>query len=644
MLDRYTPAMARSPRFRRPSRTTILLTLLLIWAVGLRIWFGSHDLQIHRFWDEKFNIPNVHAALEEGSLTPVRYAYLRLSYLPQVAVLGTMQVAARLFDPEFSWFDGEILRPRGFLVTRTIQALIGGLSILLTFLVGRYLFSPGIGLLGAFLVAASPTHLVFSGVFKPDILAVTTTLIAFLLSLRAVDRPTLWRYIAAGLGIGLAMSSKPTAGAIAIPLTVAALLLGFRNRRHWLGLMFAGLTSALMFLALNPYPRYLRAFSLQRKRYDQIAAQKGTLGDPLAAMRDELVTVFPWAHGAWIGAIAFLGMFFLGYLIWKHRHNAEKAVQIAMLWIYPVSFIPLYATVTQNVLPQNLLPLLPFTALAAATLIAALWQQLASRLTWWANPRVATTVGALFVVIVAFPSAARAYRVVVPTTKLVAIRQLAARLPGESQQLIRMESEGTSPEIFAGQPGPAKKPPAHFLLWDPLRLTDLDTEVLDRSDAEVFPRARIDGPQVEFYQNRMALVESRQILEVSSSLFRVRGPDLIVLLHPWQPLEPQSVVLEKAAEDDWFQHRLSAPAGGRQIASVEFLVVRDRNARKTLRVEVGDAGIELERLVRQGKSDLWTSDRFSLTPAGEAPVRIRLPSPEQATSLSVVVRRWRQPV
>jgi hypothetical protein len=636
--------MARSPRFRRPSQTTILLILLLVWAVGLRVWFGSHDLQIHRFWDEKFNIPNVHAALEEGSLTPVRYAYLRLSYLPQVAVLGTLQAGARLVDPEFSWFHGEILTPGGFLVTRTIQAIIGGLSILLTFFVGRYLFSPGVGLLGAFLVAASPTHLVFSGVFKPDILAVATTLIAFLLSLRAVDQPTLGRYVSAGLGIGLAMSSKPTAGAIAIPLTIAALILGFRNWRHWLGLVSAGITSALVFLALNPYPRYLRAFSLQRKRYDQMAAQKGTLGDPLAAMRDELVTVFSWAHGVWIGAFAFAGMFFLGYLIWKHRHDGQRDLQVAMLWIYPVSFIPLYATVTQNVLPQNLLPLLPFTALAAAVLIAALWQLLATHWSWLADRRVAATVGAVLLVIVAFPSTARAYRVVVPTTKLVAIRQLAARLPGESQRLIRVESEGTSPEVFAGQPGPAKKPPAHFLLWDSPRLADLEPGVLDRSDAEAFSRARTVGLQAEFYRGRMGLVEPAQTLEIPSRPFRSWGPDLVVLLHPWQPLEPAAFELTKAAEDDWFQYRLSALTRSREVASVEFLVARDRNAKKTLRVEVEDAGVELKRLIRQGKGDLWTTDRFSLTPAGDVAVRIRLPSPEQANSLSVVVRRWRQPL
>ena len=189
----YNRAMAATKRRRKPSRKALLLTLLLVWAVGLRVWYGSTDLHLHRFWDEKFSVPNVYAALEEGSLKPERYAYLRLTYLPQVAVLGVLGVGARVVNPEFSWFRGEILTPTGFMICRSVQALIGGLSVLLTFFVGRRLFSPTVGLLAAFLVASSSTHLVLSAIFKPDILAVTTTLVAFLFSLRAVDRPTLWR-------------------------------------------------------------------------------------------------------------------------------------------------------------------------------------------------------------------------------------------------------------------------------------------------------------------------------------------------------------------------------------------------------------------------------------------------------------------
>ncbi len=463
--------MASVARSQGPSRTALLLTLLLVWAVGLRVWYGSKDLDIHRFWDEKYSVPNVHAALEQGSLQPTRYAYLRLTYLPQVAVLGLIQTGARLVDPEFSWFRGQVLSPSGFMVCRTVQALIGGLSIFLTFLVGRRLFSVEVGLLAAFLVAASPTHLILSAIFKPDILAVATTLIAFIFSLGAIDRPTLWRYLVAGLGIGLAVSSKPTAGAIAIPLVMAALILGFENRRHWVGLAAAGLTSVLLFLALNPYTRYLNAFDLQRRRYTAVARQKGTLGDPIATLHHELVTVFKGAHGPWIGAAAVAGLLLLGFQLWKHRHGDKTGIHLAMFLIYPVSFLLLYGLVTQNVLPQNLLPLLPFTSLAAAVFLMALWQQVARRWTWPADGRAAAAIGTLLVILVSIPAQTHAYRIVVPTTMERAISLLASELPRASQGWIRMESVGTSPEDLAREPGRTKRPPAHLRI---LELSEAD--------------------------------------------------------------------------------------------------------------------------------------------------------------------------
>ena len=138
--------------------------------------------------------------------------------------------------------------------------------------------------------------------------------------------------------------------------------------------------------------------------------------------------------------------------------------------------------------------------------------------------------------------------------------------------------------------------------------------------------------------------EPAQTFTVPSKPFRAWGPDLVVVLHPWQPSEPQTVELSKPTENDWFQHRLSAPPGSRQIASVEFLVPRDPDAPKTLRVEAGDSQVGLKRLARRGKNhDLWTSDRFFLVQGSEAPVRIRLPSPQAATDLSVLVRLWEQP-
>jgi hypothetical protein len=632
--------MAVPTRLPKPSRSALLLTLLLVWAVGLRVWYGSTDLHLHRFWDEKFSVPNVYAALEEGSLKPERYAYLRLTYLPQVAVLGALGVAARVVNPEFSWFRGEILTPAGFMICRSVQALIGGLSILLTFLVGRRLFSATVGLLAAFLVAASSTHLVLSAIFKPDILAVTTTLVAFLLSLRAVDRPTLWRYVLAGLGIGLAISSKPTAGVIAIPLTLAALILGFRDRRHWLGLMSAGVTSVLLFVALNPYPRYLNAFALQRKRYNAVAAQKGTLGDPLTTLHHELVTVFQGAHGRWIGAAAIAGLLLLGWQVWKQRGEAGRSLLLAMFLIYPVSFVLLYSMVTQNVLPQNFLPLLPFTSLAAAVFLVLVWQRAADRWEWLSDRRVVACTAMALVALVSFRANAQAYRIVIPTTLERAAARLAAGLPSGPPGWVRLETEGTSPEVLPREPGPVKRLPRSLLVWGSPRLTDVGHRILDRADALVFPLQRLGEPDSDFYSVRLDSDPRSRKWSIESRAFHAWGPDLVVVSHPWKAQESRSVRLSKAAGSAWFEYRLAGPQGRRQIAAIGIWLPRQRKGQQPPLVRIGGRRVEVKSISLHGRRMHWTTDRFPLTDGAEVEVRIRLPKPIQMDDLSVEISRW----
>ena len=622
----------------RPSRTTILLTLLLVWAIGLRVWYASEGLHIDRFWDEKFNVPNVQKALEEGSLTPTRYAYLRLTYLPQVFVLGALQWAARLVDPGFSWFRGEYLRPSGFMVSRSIQVLIGALSIFLTYILGRRLFSPEVGLVAALLVAASPNHLILSTIFKPDILVLTTTLMAFLWSLDAVDRPTIPRYLLAGLGIGLAMSSKPTAVAIAIPLTLGAGILGWKDRKHWIGLVCAGLTSVVLFLALNPYTRYLSAFELRRKRYNSVAAQKGTLGDPVETMRHIAATIFKGAHGDWLGWVALLGLFYLIYRVWRQRGEGREALPAAMLLSFALGFPILYGQVTQNVLPQNLLPLLPFTSLVAAVLLMAIWQQAQRLVPWLAYRWVAFTVALVFVILVAHRANAHAYGFLIPTTRDEAVEVLRTELPTTTKQVIRWESEGSSPAVVPREAGPPRRPPASLLFWNTPFLTELTPRALDRADAEVFPLIRLESEEAEFYGRRMGSAGEGAVRTIEAAPFHTWGPDLVVVLHPWHRSGTQSLDLTKTSEDDWFETQLAGADPGRELAVIEFSLPRLRAADQTPRVKLGNRQLQLLSSWSR-KHVTWTTDRFPLA-TDEVRVRIRLPSKLETDHLSIELQFW----
>ncbi len=607
------------------TRPTVLLMLLLAWAVGLRCWYGSKDLHVHRYWDEKFNVPNVHAVLEEGRLRPVRYAYLRLTYLPQVAVLGGIQQVTRWVHPDFSWFDGETLRPAGFFVSRAVQALLGGLSILLTFQLGRRLFSADVGLLAALFVAANRVHLIHSAMFKPDILVVVTVLLAFLWGLRAIHQPTIWRYLAAGLGVGLAASSKPTAVAVCVPLTLVALALGRSDRRHWLGLPVAGLSAALVFLVLNPYPRYLSAFALQRSRYDAVAARKGTLGDPVETARAIFEALFRGAHGYVIGLFAVAGFVWLLVRLWRRRSDSEVWPGLAMFLAYPLAHIVLYGFVTQNVLPQNLLPVLPFTSLAAAALLAFCWQRAARRLTWLSNRHIVAGASIVLVLLVTFRPNLFAYRIVVPSTTDRVVEALTRELPRRSTKWVWWEQLASFENSRPGEPGPATWRPERLLLQDVPSLADVEPLLLARADATV------------------ALLhehETRQGLPIRASLFRAWGPDLVLSLHPWSPGRTERVTLEPHPRRLLFA---IPPGTGVEIAQLRFELPRIDDPGSELLVRVGGRPVpHVSSPLSRDRRQL-TTYRFPIRRNGDLRVNITLPTSLRSSPLAVTIERWRSP-
>lgn len=600
-----------------------LLGLLIVWAVALRGVYATEELNVQRFWDEKYSIPNLHAVLEQGSWRPADYAYLRLSYLPQVAALGAVQLVARQFDPEFSWFappkrpgDQPVLLPRGFLAVRWVQAVIGGLTLWLTFVLGRRLFSASAGLLGALLVAASPYHLLSSTIFKPDILLLALTLVSFLWSLEAVRRPGLGRYLLAGLGIGMVLSTKLTGGPIAVPLAAAALWRGRKDRRHWLGLVAAGATSVALLVALNPYLRHLSAFALQRQFYREAAARNQTLADPLAAYRQLIGGMFAGHHGLLLGLVAVAGFAWLAYRSWRDRRDEDRALPWAMLVIFPVAFCLIYGLATQAVLGQNLLPLLPFTSLAAAVLLVAVWRRAARRFTALGSRPATALAAALLALLATFDLHGHFYRVMVPTTRELVLRALAAEHSGRARAWVRWESRGEPEKL---EPGPPAQTPGNLELWQAAELSELPSEALDTADFEVFERSRTEEPEGGFYRGRMERVAAAERRIFEPRIFHARGPALVVLSHRWT-VAGRSRVVELEAKAG-YRFAGSADLFALKIDGEQRSVLRDnsRCAEVTLpagaEIELG-YGLNRRRLLRSNVSRYVA--RFGLVLQAEA--------------------------
>lgn len=364
-----------------------LLGLLILWSLALRVWMGTLEPDGSRFWDERYGLENVARVLDTGELRPANGFHPPLSYLPQATVLwGAQGLAEATGRDDLAPYRGNgVFGPTGYLLARWIQALLGVLSLWLTFWLGRRLMSDEAALAGTFLVAIVPWHIRQSVIYKPDILLVVTVLLALGWSLSALRRPSPGRGARAGLGIGLALASKFNAGPVALPLTAVSLWRAARDRCRWklhLGtLAVAGAVSVLVFLVLSPWvvldPELYRAdFSRTLRDYERKGEVAGAthLGVIAHGVRSILSEPF---HGPWVGAVALLGL--LGWAATAirgvrpagtgERDTRERRLGRAVLAIFVLGYGLLYGLSTTNPSAHNWLPVVPVTGLAAAWLV-----------------------------------------------------------------------------------------------------------------------------------------------------------------------------------------------------------------------------------------------------------------------------------
>ena len=536
---------------RAPHRWFIPLLLLLAWGMALRVWLATPDLTAGRFWDERYQIENLRALLKDGQLHPVKGFYPGLSYLPQAVPLAGAEMLYRLTGRRsFAVFDeAGGMTPTGYFLCRFLQALAGTLSLYLTFRIGRRLFSPGVGLLAALLLAGVPWHLRQSVIFKPDILLAATCLLAFELSLRAAEQPGLRRFVQAGGAIGLALATKLTAGPIAIPLMVAALTGGgWREGRSWGRLVAAGVASVAVFLLLTPFFVLDLDFYVQQngntlKSYAHNGMVRGSssLSTLWAGLEWPLSAGY---HGPWLGSLALLG---LG--IWIVRALRPGRPEIprmqrlgpAMAAAFVLSFVLLYSVVVSFPKAHNWLPLAPFTALAAAWVLFGIWQELSARLSFLRRGPAEVAVAGSLSVLVGLPVTLHTYRNVVPTTHEQARRILQERIDPQPGRAFVFEHGDAPPLVRAGRSG--------LFLQSVERLDSLALPVLDRADAELFLASRLEGEERAFYQSRVAAADPAAALRLAPRLFRARGPELLLVLHPWRLVEEPTQLRRLPGED-----------------------------------------------------------------------------------------------
>ena len=624
------------PLNKRTAR--ILLGVLLLWAFTLRAWNATPDLTSTRFWDERYGLQNIELLLRDGQWRPAHGLHPGLSYLPHALVLKASDLLHDATGNEsFAVLQAKSgFTPTAYLLCRLLQAVFGTLSLLLVYLIGTRLGSNRLGLLAAFLLAIVPWHIRQSVIYKADMVLVLALVLAFYLSLRAIDRPSLATYVATGLAIGLAMASKFNAGPAAIPITLGTLLSRDRGKRTFLWLVAAGAVSIAVFLLFNPYVLiepdiYRRSMGRTVRVYARKGAAKG-VDSPLDLVPRTLETLTsPSFHGLLIGGAALVGLAVLTYLSIRYL----KRSTIALFWLMAISFVlsycVLYALSTPNPSAHNWLPLSPFLALTASWTLLALWSVVGRLLP--ARQRHLVAAVATFGLVVFFGWSANVYtyQSTVPSTGNAALELLRNNLKQPPGRQVISEYDFAIPRMQEYRR-------ARMALQQVEALQLASARELDRFDAEVFSGARLEDPEKgSFYRGRLERLPESKVHVIRPRPFEAWGPEIVVLIHPLSPAaKPQRGEWVRSSGDrKLYVARLDSPNETEGPISLEI-----RRPSRSREAELGVEGESSSFITFRGPDHKPHQVTRRFPPTSE--VTVRFDVAPKADRIPFLLRRWKE--
>ncbi|HEX3128537.1 MAG TPA: glycosyltransferase family 39 protein, partial [Thermoanaerobaculia bacterium] len=357
------------------------LAVLLLLSFALRAWDAGQGLRAGRYYDERYTFRNVSLILRQGNWRPGQAYYLSLSYLPQTALLATSEALHRVTGiPGLSIYGrtSDRYSPTAYLLARLCNVTYGVLSLLMIFLIGRRIFSAEVGLLAAAILSAFPRHVLSSTQFKPDILVLLLTLVAFYWTLDAALSPSRRRFLKVGVAVGLAVATKYTGIGAALPITGFVAVRGWRDRRLWTWLVLAGLASVVVFVILNPYLGVvLEYIPKQLGHYSGNARARGSDHFVVLAQQARFLVEH---HGPVLAFLAFAGLIGIAWKVFQPGDWApERRLGAALALGHFVGYSVFHASAVSLFRGQNYLLVAPFSSLFAAWAVLETWRLVTDR-------------------------------------------------------------------------------------------------------------------------------------------------------------------------------------------------------------------------------------------------------------------------
>lgn len=345
---------------------------------------------ILRFWGLGFGLPTTGARPDEGrlvgiaarftlnhDLNPHFFSYPTLFpyavgsvYAGWCAGAVVVRAYPSMSDCSERWFDNWIPL---FLTARALSAVAGVGAVALVFFIGLR-FHRLAGWLAASLLSVAFLHVRDSHFGVTDVAMTSMTLLALLLLLRAHERPSLWRFVVAGLVAGLATSTKYNALLLGVPAVLSqAFAWAPAGRgievRHTRLLLFAT-SAAVGFFAGTPFALFDRNEFLTHTQSESRHLLEWGRSVPLG---------IGWVYHAIVTLPQGVGwpLFVVGVagIVWALAAQPRLA---AIIFSFPLVY---YAVAGRGytVFVRYMIPVIPFLCLGAGAAIAAIWVRLGRR-------------------------------------------------------------------------------------------------------------------------------------------------------------------------------------------------------------------------------------------------------------------------
>lgn len=377
MAVQVTPSKARTQTGNDVRvMTQRLLVGVLILAFFLRVWGINFGLPYLYHPDEPGYVGIAQTIFKTGDLNPHFFHYPSLflylnalAYIPYFwagKLAGVFNLPTNVPYPiVIAMGVGKTPMSTTFLMGRTLTAIFGSLSVLLVFFIGRRLADERVGLLASLLLAISPTNVQNSRFITPDTFLVFFLLLSFWGSSCILGEGKIRHYILAGVGAGLAMSSKYNGYLVLIPLVVAHIfrhgISGLRRKELYVALVLSGAA----FLLTTPYAILDHQSFIKDLRFEAEHYATGHGG-----MEGNTLTWYLSYLWRFEGPIILLALLEITLSTYKHVHVKESLFLSSFAIPY---FVFISSFVVRN--DRTLMPVIPFLFLLASFLLVDLFKR-----------------------------------------------------------------------------------------------------------------------------------------------------------------------------------------------------------------------------------------------------------------------------